>query len=1593
MSRQRGGTVTAPPPGLQPGTNLQPTSNGKERQFIGWLNDEQDVRSGSSSGAKSLTDITLKKDKDLADERREAALNEIDMAQSRLDLLTTQGVTVPSTATDAIKLARRLTWEDLAVPVKNEKLLKQLATVRAEISKAAKAIKPGADVLLDEIVRIEKSTNFGVADRLPPANSFTPKLNALKDLLKPGSVKPNIQQGLADAKALSKACETVVRDHSALQAEITTAEGEITTKSTEADRQCKKQPQAGSYCGQLLAKAREILIKARELEPAMPTNLTDVGAITSAITKYQSDVRAQIQLARAEANKVTTFLSQLSTATTPEDKSKIGRLLNIKQYVEDYYDTAVAMGFAPASGSPTKNDVNTWAANPTTATAPNIEKAATLATAIREFLDKKADEWDKAKDKAGPLLRFGQKLLAATAVNENEELSDVDSRSDEAKENQDEARWSLDQYDDALAAAKKRDYVTAVEALKKATDGEGSHPGLAELQRLAAEAFQSATVSEKQIKERGDAFGAVLGKMTTKSKIRLDEDALALMMGTGLTVDEEGDIAMSDQLKEMQRILEEGLKVWRPLVDKGMDPYKAADKAFAGIPENFWPPEAIRVIAMFRRAEAEFAAERENEELDAELRSGTMARLTKKAIDKVDGILEGKLGSVAETGNSIVTELAEKTEEVNDSVLEGIVEFVINKKPEFENLSDDDKLEKAKEFAKNNKVDLGAASDALGKLNLSLGVINGSFGMLSNAKDIVKAQLDISDYDPEKDSPVKLKIAQFERMRAIWHLLDSMADTILSALGPVTEAVPGLSLGGDIKSLAINAAEAAAYFKRLIEVRSLKSDAKYDPETMAELSLANEAHKLGLLSSEKTFEAAMAVLKIAGGAAELGGISAPAGWGLKAGTTIIQYSGKAFFSIYKWNDRRVAIKVLMVAKADPTNVNKVELVFEKCTMYSRFALADGALNGDTWCRRYILSRGLTDGDLDNVNTSTAILREYLNVTFQTKMGDAEEDDDLGQTKALEKKKKLAPSEEQYLSGWEADNVDPDPTAFGQNYQAAVAGGLRPDKQAHKAVTQALTEYGTAKQAAQDAIDAFNPAYDEFENALGTPNENAKATEAKKLLEAAVTAAAEAANNVTYVKVALATFPALATERDGEKKHKQHAGMQIYLQQLAQAVELDYQPIGDFRDEVSKKAMALEVRKKTDDEGFVEAAQQQFEALLQQSKQEAEAVRKQVQDAFAEGWPKLILSPKCVKKGTLTQITAAAAEAFELTKSEVDNKLAAPVARVRQMAEQSALMKAYGITGQALNEQKAAASITDQRKQQKELTKINTRKDKAIQHEAVQFWLDKSKVFLVKEIEAAIDELVQAKASGGGTPTEAFFDYDNDVSVDFGLTRAYWVAAKTVMQEKGWKFRKTGIGPALEAFEWAWSKVELLPKDSKVQAAWNESYGKLLSKINGLPLDREDGIELPGGKALKAALLKKLQEKKNEYEGKLGSKDEEQPPIQGDWVLSDGKLQKWPATEEGWLLMHELCTKHGWEGHQDQNKFARLFRKLDEAPGEDDPAAAYREAATELQKKLKDWKPNKKMLRSRKEHPGIMAYQRVMLSRLNAFATNTTATKL
>ena len=245
--------------------------------------------------------------------------------------------------------------------------------------------------------------------------------------------------------------------------------------------------------------------------------------------------------------------------------------------------------------------------------------------------------------------------------------------------------------------------------------------------------------------------------------------------------------------------------------------------------------------------------------------------------------------------------------------------------------------------------------------------------------------------EDKKFSPVKAALLEYERNRAVAVFFNDATDTVLNAIS-VGGHVPGLNIAGDVKGLILAAMEAGRYFGMLACTLMDKSGSESDPDSLTHLALARQAKEEGYAGGKKIFEGLNKILKLSGDVVQLAGVAAPAGFAINLTSKTLDLGGKAVFKLIDWGDASKQMACIKRAKAVPADYQAIAEVFSWTRKYARFCIAWGCTHNDGWARSWVMRRGLTDSDLDDPTTGTAIIREYINVTQEALLGETQEED-------------------------------------------------------------------------------------------------------------------------------------------------------------------------------------------------------------------------------------------------------------------------------------------------------------------------------------------------------------------------------------------------------------------------------------------------------------------------------------------------------------------------------------------------------------------------------------------------------------------------
>lgn len=455
----------------------------------------------------------------------------------------------------------------------------------------------------------------------------------------------------------------------------------------------------------------------------------------------------------------------------------------------------------------------------------------------------------------------------------------------------------------------------------------------------------------------------------------------------------EAKFLKSDQLKQMEHVFHVKQEAFDKLCKMGENPLKICHDVFKGIPESFWPPRAMKIVAAFRAAEAEFEEEALREEAKSLLKAPEQFKDVNDLRKAVEAAKEAGDKAKDETKSGLL-----KIEGVTENVVGELAGWVSSiAKLADENMLDNDPLGITGDVS----ASVGTVLSGIATVKDAVTAIN----MLRKASaEKKRADVKARGEDVSKGL-VKVKILEFERNRALVHFANHATDAVLSGLGFVSKGAPVagplVGLVQNSKRLALALYEAGRYADMMGASLAYEQLSASDPESIVHLGLARQWKEEGLGSGRKCFQCAMALLGMSGNVIELGGeasviAAAPgkiAGFAIDATKNVLTFGEKTIFTVGSWIEAERQVKKIKKARQQPPNYKAIAEVFSDTRKYARYLLAWGCVeDNDPWARAWVKGRGLSDRDLDDPNTSTQIIREYINVTQEGKLGDKQDED-------------------------------------------------------------------------------------------------------------------------------------------------------------------------------------------------------------------------------------------------------------------------------------------------------------------------------------------------------------------------------------------------------------------------------------------------------------------------------------------------------------------------------------------------------------------------------------------------------------------------
>ncbi len=523
-------------------------------------------------------------------------------------------------------------------------------------------------------------------------------------------------------------------------------------------------------------------------------------------------------------------------------------------------------------------------------------------------------------------------------------------------------------YSEAMQQAKEKAYDEAIKLLNNATT-------LAKRAELAlqSECEKLKLETMKAEDEQAEAFA-----FTTKVKDKewgFDPDTDAPNFYLANSINELGGLETSPQLKKMQKVYTDCLKRRDQLKKQGASIGQIVDAVYKNIPKNFWPDDVVKEVMLYKAAKKEIEAEEglAQSELDLE---GAMEKVE-------DG--PGFLGE--QTDQSYECSLWVDT--IKQKIDTGTWAGTKN--------SEGEKIE----------VDTSKLTDTLSTYSTIFSALaDTSMGFL-NMASALDSQSELDEED-KKENPVKAKILEFQRNKALIQCVESLlsAGGDIAGAALVADALPVLGIITKSKDVLVDLAGAVSYFQNLAQIEKIKKGAQIDPRSAALLPLARQAREQKIAASDKLVSAVANMLKLAGKATEVGGVTVAVSMGLAIAGSAVSYGGKIVIASINWSDASKAVQSIKLAAGPPPNRKAQFDVLKNSAKYARVALAHLALKDrDPWAIGHLENLGLKREEIIiPPATSTKLLREYMTLKSG---GIGEEQETFGESKVARAGKFLA----------------------------------------------------------------------------------------------------------------------------------------------------------------------------------------------------------------------------------------------------------------------------------------------------------------------------------------------------------------------------------------------------------------------------------------------------------------------------------------------------------------------------------------------------------------------------------------------------------
>lgn len=396
-----------------------------------------------------------------------------------------------------------------------------------------------------------------------------------------------------------------------------------------------------------------------------------------------------------------------------------------------------------------------------------------------------------------------------------------------------------------------------------------------------------------------------------------------------------------DQLKEIYKVQDELVAKARAIKDCGGN-IADCEKVLAHIPKTWWPPEFVEELQAWRKTERLLARERVQE----------MFEKKSELLETAVGCAEFVLGTMSLFGD------------VRDMAAGGVSAQTGQK-----------------------------TSDIGGWLNdKEIAATLGQWGALGNTgwgtgKAWVEAAMkgDFSHLHATPDQIADVGAKILDSMNTVTKAVSTICKTknfpIPKESLMATKVLPGIAIATASIDLALALKNLIQHSTRAVQTRLMSKKAEYE-WALGEAedggafvnALKNELTGRHVQISKDTLDVTTKSMALAGAIGEVSGMGSAAGVAIRVAGKAIEVGGKIVFTNIEWGMANTAKKLISEAQAG-NPIARMQ-IFENCNLYAKMYIAILAREGKPLAQKFLVQRGIEEGDLDGA-MALKVLREAM----------------------------------------------------------------------------------------------------------------------------------------------------------------------------------------------------------------------------------------------------------------------------------------------------------------------------------------------------------------------------------------------------------------------------------------------------------------------------------------------------------------------------------------------------------------------------------------------------------------------------------------